>query len=212
MPRLLVVVSCVVSTTACGDDSGPPERLLDGSRVEAPKVGLEGVDAPPIATKVDVIRSDVAASCLGPVGSDAANAPAVSRIGVSGRSVTVRAASGRALHACDASTSQGSWCGRAYGRLQEGRLTDPRLDLTCLTGDGEPVAFVWIEPAERTRYVAVRQRGFVEVYEVAADLPVRVATRTEVAADESAASLDVSEHDLRGAVLRKYRVEARVAG
>ena len=214
LSRLVLVISCAISVAGCGDNRAPPERLFDGSRATAPKVDLEGVDEPAIATKVDVAPPRSIASCFGPTGTRA-RGPALIRVGVSGISITFGSASGRGVYACDSSTSRPGrdrWCGRAYGRLQDGALTDPRLDLTCVTEDGDPVAFVWIEPDVGTRYVVVRQDGFVEVYAAAGDLPVRVTTIKHIAEAESAASVDVSEYDHRGTWLRAYTLEARVAG
>jgi hypothetical protein len=212
--RLLLVFSCAIPVAGCGDNRAPPERLLDGSRATAPKVDLEGVDEPAIATKVDIATPRSIASCLGPTGTRAGG-PILRRVGVNGISITFGTASGRGVYACDSSTSRPGrerWCGRAYGRLQNGALTDPRLDLTCVTEEGNPMAFVWIEPEVGTRYVVVGQDGFVEVYAVAGDLPVRVTTIKDIAEAESAASVDVSEHGRRGMLLRAYTLEARVAG
>ncbi len=75
-----------------------------------------------------------------------------------------------------------------------------------------PVAFAWFEVSEKTRFLAVNQVEYVEVYEVAADLPVRVATVTEVVTEEARATFDLSEHDAEGRLLRRERVEAVVAG
>ena len=74
------------------------------------------------------------------------------------------------------------------------------------------MAFAWIEPAADAEVVTVRHPGFLEVYEVAADLPVRVATTMDLVLEESRGSFDVSEHDGRGTLLRTYAVEARAAG
>ncbi len=91
-------------------------------------------------------------------------------------------------------------------------LDDPRLDLACLTASGGPIAFAWVEPAARTRYVAVRQLGFVEVYPVTANLPVRVTTTTGIDLGASGSVFEVSEHDRSGRLVRAYTLEARVAG
>jgi hypothetical protein len=92
-------------------------------------------------------------------------------------------------------------------------LRDPRLDLAgCTTAEGDPVAFAWIEPSRDASFVAVRQRGYVEVYPVAGRLPVRVATTSGISLAESRATFEVSEHDATGALLRRSSVEARVAG
>ena len=219
VPLRLLVVLCVVTTTACRHDGAQPERLVDESPATEPPVELATIDDPMIATKVDVVeirhRADgsAAATCLDQSGVDARSGQAVTRIGVDGESVTFRA-SGAVLHACDGvdRRNQDRWCGRAYGRLVAGRLTDSRLDLTCTSAGGEPVAFAWVEPSEDARFVAVRRRAFVEVYEVAASLPARVSTSTHIDLEMSAATFEISEHDARGAVLRSYTLAARVAG
>ena len=92
------------------------------------------------------------------------------------------------------------------------RLRDPRLSIGCLTEDDDMVGFVWVEPGENTRYVSVEQRDYVEVYEVSSDLPVRVATRDGVQVEGSRATFDLYEHDDDGGLLRRYRLQAAVAG
>ncbi len=219
VPRLLVLQSIVLAV-ACSGDEAPPTRLVDGSPARAAAKDLEGVSMPTIATRVDVVsptraqKGSVQAKCLASSG-DAPGRVVVTRVGVSGRSITYGSESGRALHACDGtSTSQppGRWCGAAAGRLEAGSLTDPRLDLACTTAAGDPVAFVWVEPGPDSVFVAVRQRGFTEVYETTSDLPVRVTTTAGIALEESSAWLEVSEHDRQGALLREYTLDARVAG
>ncbi len=100
----------------------------------------------------------------------------------------------------------------AFGKLRGGHLRDPRLSISCKTRDGELMGFVWIEPGAKTRYVAVAQDTFSEVYEVAGDLPIRVATTSDVEIEGSRAAFDISEHDARGMLLRRYRLESAVAG
>jgi hypothetical protein len=138
----------------------------------------------------------------------------VARTGVDGKTVTVRTFSG--LIACDTTrrgrNESGPWCGSSFGRLYDGRLRDPRLDIgPCTTRDGTPVAFAWIEPDPRVRYLAVADSGYVEVYEVAAGLPTRISTRN-VRADAAGASFEVTEHDARGALLRRLELDAVPAG
>jgi hypothetical protein len=204
-----------MSATGCKNDRAPPELLLDGSPVTRPTVELEGIDPPVIATKVDRVPASDIESCLGPNRADAVRRRAVGRVGVLGASVTVPTAHRNALYACDASSRSlrpgVAWCGHVYGRVRNGRLIDPRLDMTCLDDEGNPVAFVWIEPSDDTRFVAVQQPGYVEVYEAAERLPIRVTT-TDVAEQESTAAVEVSEHDRRGVLLRAYTLEAQVTG
>ena len=133
-----------------------------------------------------------------------------------GMSVSFRTSSGHALFACDASapTAAGrtSFCGGAYGRLEHGRLHDPRLDLAaCRTAEGDVVGFAWIEPRPDAAYVAVRQDGYTEVYPVRTATPVRVTT-LDVDTGASGATFELSEHAHDGALLRASTFQARVAG
>ncbi len=217
----LLALSCALAATACRHDPAPPDRLVDGSSTTAPPVALTPIEGTPIASKVEVSGTgevavgSLAASCLDQLGADARLGPIVTRIGVDGESVTFQRVSMRGVHACDGTGARAPahrWCGSAYGRLAARRLTDPRLDLACTTAAGAPVAFAWIEPAAGTRFVAVRQRGFVEVYETAAGLPVRVTTTNDIDLEESSAAFEISEHDVQGALLRSYTLMARVAG
>jgi hypothetical protein len=139
----------------------------------------------------------------------------VTRIGVSGETVTLRQQG--ALIGCDnsAGSREGDrrWCGESFGRLYGGRLRDPRLDIAgCSTADGDPVAFAWVEPARNAHYVVVEQPGYDEVYEVGGDVPVRVASVNGIESEPLGATFQVSEHARDGALLRRYRLEARPAG
>ena len=217
--RLAAVCGCAAAAlTACGGHHGPPTTLLDGSRAVAPPVALEGVGDAAIMAEVAVVpRPRVAAgsaeaTCLR--GSDEGGGPLVVRVGAYAASVTFRTLSGLALVACDGVSPAGAasvWCGRSSGLLRGGRLGDTRLDLACTRPDGSPIAFAWVEPSPRTRFVAVERRGFVEVYSAAGALPVRMVT-TDVDVASSSAAFDVSEHDRAGRLLRRYRLDATVSG
>jgi hypothetical protein len=219
----LVAVSCgALAAAACRHDPAAPERLVDGSPATRPPVALAAIGKDtPIASKVEVVAvgdvavGSMAESCLDRLGAGERPGAIVTRIGVDGASVTFQGASRRGVHACDGTDGREPahlWCGSAYGRIAATRLTDPRLDLACTTASGAAVAFAWIEPAARTRFVAVRQHGFVEVYEAAAGLPVRVTTTEGIDLEESSAAFEISEHDARGSRLRSYTLTARVAG
>jgi hypothetical protein len=207
--------------TACDTDDARPKVLVDGSDARAPAVELEGVSEPAVLTKVRVARvGDVragsrAAECLrGPARDARPTGRVVERIGVTSETVTLRDASG--LKGCDDSPGRREenrrWCGSSFGRLYQGHLRDPRLDIAgCRTADGAPLGLAWVEPSQGTRYVAVEQEGYVEVYEVAGGLPVRVAT-SKVHVQGSRATFDVSEHDAGGGLLRTYRLDAVPAG
>jgi len=219
--RLAAVSGCAaIALTRCGGSESPPTSLLDGSPAVAPPVALEGVAGPAIEADVVVIPrrrvtpASSEAACLR--GADDVDfGPLVVRAGTYARSVTFRAAARRALIACDGASpgheDGGRWCGRAFGLLRGGRLQDPRLDLACTGADGRPIAFAWVEPSPRARYLAVEELGYLEVYAAAGGLPVRVVT-TDVEIPDSSASFAVSEHDRSGRLLRRYRLEATVAG
>jgi hypothetical protein len=223
--RRLGVVSfsiAALSQSACFGGSDRPARLVDGSPTKRPSVALEGVGSPQVETRASAVGLRAAvpesvARCLAATRDHPPRPPVVARIGVDGASVTYRTASGRDLVACDGTAVRvrpsRPWCGRALGRMHAGRLLDPRLDLAaCSTASGDIVAFVWVEPARRARYVAVDRHGFVEVYPVVGRLPVRIATTSDLDLDSSSASFPISEHDADGRLLRSYTLRARVAG
>ena len=75
------------------------------------------------------------------------------------------------------------------------------------------VGFVWVQPDRRARYVSVEQPEYVEVYEVASDLPVRVATRNGVQGRGLTRDVrSLTSTTTNGQLLRRYRLEAAVAG
>ncbi len=184
-------------------------------------IELEDVEAPVVLTASDVVEARAvalgsrAASCLASrPEAIAPRAPVVTRMGVRSESITFRDTAGRSLVACDGvpgDEPEGSWCGSAHGMLIDGRLSDPRLDLGCTARDGIGIGLLWIEPAPETAYVAVEQDGYVEVYATGGGLPVRIATE-DVEVEGSRAFAAVSEHDAAGDVVRRYELDAAVAG
>lgn len=196
---------------------------MDGSAATTLPVELESVDQPTVLTRVRVVRGGkrtpktTSASCLvrWNWGVRAAGY-SVERLGVSSESVTFRQEFRRGVFGCDnspgAREENRRWCGGAYGTLYAGRLRDPRLGLGCSTIDGERMAFVWVEPSSQTQYVSVAQPGFTEVYEVAGELPVRIATTSGVGADPLVATFHLFEHDAAGQLLRRYELNAVPAG
>jgi hypothetical protein len=205
---------------ACEGDR-PPGTLMDGSPALRPPVELEHTSRPAILTKTRVVTSirarprSPSAACLRAHRDAHAPRRLVERIGVAASSVTFSDASG--LYGCDdglgADENGRRFCGTSFGRLYDGRLRDPRLDLAgCRSSAGDPIGFIWVQPARATRYVAVAQQGYVEVYEVAGRLPVRIATTAGVDVEDARASFDLSEHDVRGRLVRSETVDAVVAG
>ena len=220
--REIVTLGAIVAGAGgCSGDGSPPTRLVDGSPAAAPTVELKA-PTPQILTKASALSPlriplrSLAGRCVA-ASHDRPAGSAVVRVGTTGFSVTFRTASGFAVVGCDGGASGKnaalSFCGRAYARLMRGRLPDPRLDLAgCTTTSGDPVAFAWFEPGPHTSFVAVRQRGYVEVYPVVTPIPVRISTTTNISTQESAATFEVSEHDVSGTLLRASILEARVAG
>jgi hypothetical protein len=193
---------------------------VDGSPARKAEIELAGVVGPTVLTTVEVRSARLARGgspierCLR-TGGDPLG-PIVVRVGASGESVTFSDRSRLGLQACDSGAGlqedDRPWCGSAFGQLHDGRLRDPRLDLGgCETADGQPVGFAWVEPNPGAAYVAVRQPGYAEVYELAGRLPIRVTT-SAVDLETSSALFDVSEHTADGGLLRRYELETRVAG
>lgn len=216
------VALAVVALAGCfggGDDEAM--TLLDGSQAGEP-VELEGVEEDTVVTSGVVVpamsleRDAEAESCLAEHFSTSdPGSDAVVRVGVSTESVTVLEAGGQAVLGCSNSPGpreKGRWCGSSFGQLRSGRLTDPRLSISCRARDGGAIGFAWIQPGEGTRYVAVEQPDYTEVYEVAGQLPIRIATVNGVDAETSSATFEISEHDAEGRRLREQTLEAFVAG
>jgi hypothetical protein len=206
--------------TGCFGENGAGV-LLDGTPAREAPVELEGINGTTVLTATSVLSvtslepGSAAHTCIEEHIPDAQfEGSAVLRVGIASESLTVREAGGRSLRGCvnTAGPREGRrrWCSGSSGRLRAGRLDDPRLELLCTTSGGMPVAFAWFDVSENTRYLAVRQPDYVEVYEVAGGVPVRVATVSEV--EGSQATFDLSEHDAEGRLLSRDRVEAFVAG
>lgn len=219
----LAVLAALGCLAGCDTGSSPPPtRLMDGSPALTPPVALEGVEAPALLTKVRRLPGEpgaiggLAAACLAAAGDFHPAPQAVERVGVGSRSVTFLEASGRGVLGCDDTPGEREggrpWCGGAFGRLVDGRLADPRLDVLCTSRAGDPVGFAWVEPRPGTTYVAVHEDGFAEVYETAGGLPVRVASEHGVDRERARAEFTLSEHDRTGELLREYVLEAVVAG
>ena len=164
----LLAIVVVANAGGCSRDDSPPTRLVDGSPAGAPTVELDA-PKPQIVTKASSVlpsRVLLVAHSRGGASQSRTIAPSgsavVVRVGTTGSSVTFRTASGLALVGCDgAASGKGaarSLCGRAYARLERGRLRDPRLDLAgCATATGDTVAFAWL--AARTTHVVRRSQA-----------------------------------------------------
>jgi hypothetical protein len=130
------------------------------------------------------------------------------------RTLSFRSADGRFLDSCDSigvRIEGRRWCAAATGTLYRGRLRDPRLTL-CRPASGRTVAFIWVTPSPRARWIGVVQGRRVELYRVAAGLPVRVSSDRDVRIRGSSATFFVRQYDARGHLLARQTVVARVAG
>lgn len=191
-----------------------PERLLDGKRA---------VEFEPVPGSVVASTRVLSGTTLGrrfeacrPRGV-ARDALVVERIGVFGESLTFTDGRRRVLYACDggedpAREHSRPWCSTSAGRLLEGHLLDPRLDLGCRDRAGRPLAYSWIEPVSGARWVGVDQGAYEEIYEALGGLPVRIAARRQIDLGASRASFVVTQYDLGGSALLRGVVEAAVAG
>jgi hypothetical protein len=216
-----LLAATVVLSGACGGEPEPPRLLVDGSLARVASIRFEGADEPVLQTRLRRVTARLArpasriGDCLRGGWSALPDGPIVHRVGVDGESATFSDRSHRTLMACDGTRgiAKRRWCGHVHGRLTRGRLRDPRLDLGgCTNEDGDRIAFVWITPGPRARYVVVDRNGFSESYKVTGRVPIRVASKERLDPARSSAVVEVSEHTADGDVLRTHELEARVAG
>jgi hypothetical protein len=204
---------------ACGGGGGRPKRLLSGAL--APEfVPVRGS----VLTRGRVVRRatlgnrfDECMSAGGDAASIPSDAPVVERLGVRSESLTFARDDGAGVYACDggvdpAGERRPPWCGLVFGEREAGRLLDPRLDVNCRDRDGHTLAYAFVEPIAGAHWIAVQQHGYVEVYEVLAGLPVRIATTRGVDLPRSRATLEITQYDLVGRQLARSDMEAAVAG
>jgi hypothetical protein len=219
---LRVAAALVLLVAGCRTDENGPATLMDGSRAAPPGTTLEGISSPAVLTRARVIRPtavasrSLAAACLrGPARNADPAGRIVERVGVSAETVTLAGDAG--LYGCDNSRGprEGDrrWCGSSFGRLYDGHLRDPRLDIAgCRASDDTPIGFAWVEPGRGARFLVVHEDAYAEVYETAGDFPVRIATVGGVEIEGSRAHFRLSEHDADGNVIREYELTAVPAG
>lgn len=217
MDRLRIVVFALVTLLAACGAAPRPKRLLNGE----PAASFAPVEHSVLTAARVVPRSalrDRLAACL-PSGESpiAASALVVERTGVDSESITFTEPSASGVYACDGGVDPAGerlppWCGTAFGERVDGRLLDPRLDVNCRDREGKPVAYLFVEPLARAHWIGVHQKGYIELYEVLARLPVRVATSTGISIDDAHARIDVAQFDAAGRLLVRGELEAAVAG
>jgi len=213
----LSLLLLVLVAAACGE-GGRPRHLLYGQA--APEFRpVRGS----VLTESRVLRRTTLGrrleSCLfrGDRGGVSADAKVVERIGVAGESLTFANRNHTGVYACDsgidpAGERRPPWCGEVFGALADGRLLDPRLDVICRDRKGAPLAYAFVEPVAAAHWVGVDQGRYVEIYEVLAGLPVRIAGTRHVSVANARATFEVTQYDVHGRELVKGDLEAAVAG
>lgn len=212
--KLPVPVLAVCLAAACSGGGGRPEHLLDGRRAREFRPVRNSV----IAASRLLERADVQGCQAGDDRTGvASDAPVVERTGVDDHSITFASRDGSRVYACDGGIDPAGerappWCGGVVGERERGRLLDPRLDVVCVDRQHRPLAYAFVEPVARAGWIGVRQDGFVELYDVVAGLPVRVASRRGIDLENARAVFDVTQYDAAGRELVRQELEAAVAG
>jgi hypothetical protein len=213
--RLTLVTTAFLAVALVGcDEDGRPTHL---------RYGETAAEFKPVPGSVVSIGRVVRGTTLGrrfercrpPSASH--DALVVERIGVFGESLTFADRRRSTLFACDggfdaAGERAPPWCSGSAGRLLDGHLLDPRLDVGCRDRGGRPLAYIWVEPIAGANWIGVDQGPYTEVYEVLAGLPVRIATARHIDARRSRATFAVTQYDAAGRELLQGEVEAGVAG
>jgi hypothetical protein len=211
---LNVLAAAVVLAAGCGHGGGRPARLLDGR-----PAAHFGPVPDSVVGVARVLERAAVDDCLS--AADRATVPAdtlvVERIGVDSRSLTFANRERTRVIACDGGIDAAGerappWCAAVFGELVDGRLLDPRLDVLCRDRARRPLAYAFVDPVAGARWIGVRQEGYVELYEVLAGLPVRVAGTRGVDAENARATLEVTQYDAEGHELVHGALEAAVAG
>jgi hypothetical protein len=210
--RLWLALLVPLVVTACGGDARP-RRLLDGDAAATFAPVRDSVVAsarvlPEAAfdARVDGCEPDIAADAL-----------IVERVGVDDESLTFASPDGAGVYACDggldpAGERSPPWCGLVFGERVVGRLLDPRLDVNCRDRGGHALAYAFVEPVAGAHWIGVTRDGYVELHEVLAGLPVRIATTGGARVEEARARFEVAQYDAGGRLLTHDVLEAAVAG
>jgi hypothetical protein len=214
--RLTTLLLVVVLFAGCDSGGSRPGRLLYGEA--APEFA-------PVPGSVIALGRVLDGTTLGrrftscrPAGAGISNdAVVVERIGVFGESLTFVDSADKTVYSCDGGTDPAGereppWCGNSAGRLFNGKLLDPRLDILCRDPNGRPLAYAWVEPGAGVRWIGVDQGTYAEIYEVLAKLPVRIVSTRGIQQGRARATFDVTQYDSQGKALIKGRFEAAVAG
>jgi hypothetical protein len=215
--RLGALLLVVLLAAACDGGGRPRHLLYCGPAAEFRPVPGSVVAAGRVLTASALGKR--LEECLfgrdrGEVAGDAA---VVERVGVEGESLTFADRGRTGVYACDggvdpAGERRAPWCGSVFGELVQGKVIDPRLDVLCRSWDGASLAYAFVEPVPAARWIGVRHKDYVELYEVLAGLPVRIASSGGVDVDADRATFQVAQYDTEGRELVNGELEAAVAG
>jgi len=215
---MLAALAAALAAAGCEHAAARPARLVDG-RPAAQFTPLRGSV---IASGRVLTRGELGSGldeCLftGDRDAVATDAPVVERVGVDAESLTVASRDGSGVYACDggfdpAGERSPPWCHAVFGVREHGRLLDPRLDVLCRDRRRQPLAYAFVEPVPGARWIGVLQRGYTELYEVLAALPVRVASTSGVDRENARAAFEIRQYDAAGRELVRENLEAAVAG
>jgi hypothetical protein len=220
--RAVAALALLGLAGGCGGSGvDAPAHLSDGSVPPTVPAELAGVDGAVVAGTrllrgLDLEREPYVA-CLKdvPGGSPAV---AVERVTADGRTLTFATADRRTLIACDgaprAEEPRGPWCGEASGRWEVGgRVNDGRLGMTnCLSAGRKTVAYVFVNPAPRARWLVVDHDHFREIYDASDPYPVRISTTDGIDEDTSSLKVRVRSYDAAGKEVGAETLHAVVAG
>jgi hypothetical protein len=205
----------------CGADRTPEtaRTLLDGSPAPALPAALARAGVRGRLSLLQLLRAEALPAgdrgCVSGFRTEFRLPPGtavVRRVGTHTESLTFVDAAKRVVLGCDRTDADvQKWCGRSVGRLFGGRLRDPRVDIGCRTARAGRIAFGWLRPAPRTRWVVAGDGDDADVEIVAAGFPVRV-SGARVDVDTSSASFSIVEYDVNGTEVRRYALRSSVSG
>jgi hypothetical protein len=205
MDRLRVLafvgVALLLAVAACGSGGGKKA----GSRVPG-RVRVVHVSLP---------ASGALGRCLASASLRGRRAVVVERLGRVTRSLTIVERGRPEIFACDKTGVRfegREWCGFSSGRLRDGRVNDPRLDILCVDRRGRHVASAFVNPVRGARWIGVDQGSYTELYPTAAGLPVRISSTRGVDFPRARATFRITQLGADGRVLAQARLTAQVAG
>ena len=153
--------------------------------------------------------------CLASTSLHGRHAVVVERVGRVTRSLTIAQKGRREIFVCEKTgvPFEGrEWCGFSAGRLRDGGVSDPRLDVLCVDRRRRHVAAAFVNPVRGAQWIGVDQGSYTELYPTAAGLPVRISSARGVDYARARATFRITQLEADGRVLTRGRLVAQVAG